>query len=98
MKDGRPYLIEVWAQDQVTSLTCFFSTEGLPELTSDGACELLEREGLVVWNARRSAGLRRFIDASGNELWSVNIVVGDTEDTFVNSHVPLRPFTHGKER
>jgi hypothetical protein len=41
LADGRPYRAECWAQDQVTCLTFFFSTQGIEKATDDKvACKL----------------------------------------------------------
>ncbi len=64
LSDGRRYRVECWAQDQVTSLTYFFSTRGLENMTNAG----------------------------GSNMWSVNVVVGDDEKTFVSAQRPLRPY------
>ena len=48
LSDGRPYRIELWAQDQITSATIFLSTEGLETYSNAQFAELLERER-VIW-------------------------------------------------
>lgn len=47
LSDARPYRVEAWSEDSVTSLTYFLSTEGLEGLTNEQAADLLEREGLL---------------------------------------------------
>lgn len=95
LTDGRPYRVECWAEDQVTSLTFFFSTSGLEGLTNPQFAELLEREGLVRYRSggRRSAYAMPLSDPSGNSLWSVNVVIGDDEETFVDDSVSLRSYS-----
>jgi hypothetical protein len=70
------------------------STKGIEHLTKPEFVELLGREGLVAFmSSKRYVQAEKFVDESGNEMWSVNVVVGDSDDTFVNEAVlPLRPY------
>ena len=93
LKDGRPYRAECWAEDGLTSLTFFLSTTGLEKFTDADLAALLETEGLLGFTGeRRYVAARPFTDASGNAMWSVNVVVGDDETTFVVDSVPLRSY------
>lgn len=93
LSDMRPYRVEAWCEDQVTSLTYFFATGGLEGLTNAQFADLLEREGLLRYlGPRRSAYAMPFTDASGNSLWSVNVVVGNGDETFVEDLVEVRPY------
>ncbi len=93
LRDGRPYRIEAWAADGITSLTCFFSTFGLDALTDADCGALLEREGLLRFDTpERWVTLRPFTDASGHRLWSANVVVGDEEQIYVSSDLLLLPY------
>ena len=86
--DGRPYRMEMWAQDQASYLSFIFSAEGLEQLTGLSAVDLLVREGVVRFkSAQRDAAMDRIRDASGDEMWSVNVEVGDEEETFID-HAP----------
>ena len=83
MSDGRPYRIESWAQDQITCVTVFLSTEGLETYSNAQLVGLLEREHIVWWKpgAKKSA-------AEG----SVNVVVGvDSKQAHANS-IALRNY------
>jgi hypothetical protein len=97
LSDGRPYRVEAWAQDQITLWTFFMSTKGIEHLTKPEFTELLVREGLIAFtSSKRYVQAEKFVDESGNEMWSVNVVVGDTEETFVNeAMLPLRPYPRG---
>ena len=93
LKDGRPYRAECWAEDGVTSLALFFSTIGLEQLTDPEFAALLEAEGLMQFTGeRRFVAAAPFTDASGNAMWSVNVVVGDDEETFVIDQIKLRSY------
>ena len=93
LTDGRPYIVECWAEDQVTMLTYFFSTRGLESATDDDFRRLLVAEGLLRFtSSRQFVASRPWVDPSGNELWSVNVVVGDDNDTYVADNHRLRPY------
>ncbi len=77
LSDGRPYRVECWAEYQITMLTFFFSTTGMENYSDLMFKELLGKEKLVQYaaaNPHVSAML--FTDPSGNEMWSVNVVIG----------------------
>ena len=93
LSDGRPVRIECWAQDQLTCLTYFMSTAGLEEMQNGDFVALLEREGLLTYlTDYRSAGAEKFIDGSGNEMWTVNVVAGDDELSLVKDRVALHRY------
>jgi hypothetical protein len=93
LADARPYIVECWAQDQLTMLTYFFSTRGLESATDSDFRRLLESEGLLRFTSdRRYVASRPWIDGSGNEMWSVNVVVGDDAATYVEDRHRLRPY------
>jgi hypothetical protein len=93
LSDGRPYRAEAWAEDQITSLTFFFSTNGLEGLSDVQLGRLLECEGLLCFRSdQRHVGARMLSDAAGNSMWSVNVVVGDETGTFVQDDVELKPY------
>jgi len=90
MSDGRAYHAECWAQDQLTNLTIFFSTRGLEDATNEALRTLLEREKLITYlGPERLGSASKWVDPSGNELWSFNIVVGDDAGTYVDTSSPL---------
>lgn len=98
LSDGRPYRAECWCQDQVTMLTIFFSTLGLERATDADLEQLLVREKLVSFKVgNRFVRGARFVDPSSHELWSVNVVVGDDEDTFIADSVPLNVYARRVE-
>src|SRR4029077_237783 len=82
---------EMWAQDHVSSLTIFFSTLGLEALDPEEICALVEQEGLVSFEAGAESycASDKYVDNAGQELWSVNIVVGVDQQTFVRDTVPI---------
>jgi len=80
LSDSRPYWVECWAEFQVTMITFFFSTNGMEDYSDLMFKELLSREKLVQFVSETPVvSAMSFTDASGNEMWSVNVVIG-TED------------------
>ena len=96
LSDGRPYRMESWAEDQVSSVTFFISTSGLENYSNAQFADLLEREQLLRYRSggRRSAYAMPCTDASGNSLWSVNVVIGDDDATFADVLVAVRRYGH----
>src|SRR5690348_2298215 len=95
LSDGRGFRAELWAQDQIDMLTIFFSAEGLADLDQQGLQALVVREQLVAFvdAATTFCEGRKYVDDAGNELWSVNIVVGADRGTYVGDTVPFFPYT-----
>jgi len=92
LSDTRPYRAECWAEDGVTSLTFFFSTAGLETMTDDQFGDFLEREGLLRFIGTRYVAAMPMTDASGHDMWSVNVVVGDEDAVYVDDNTKLRPY------
>jgi hypothetical protein len=87
--------MELWAQDQLTCLTVFFSTADLEQLSNEAARDLLEREGVLKNNpgsSYRSAYARPLKDSSGNPIWSVNVVLAAEEDIYADAPGPFLPY------
>lgn len=84
LSDGRPYAAELWAQDQATFLTMFFPRAEGEGLNDDSAADLIEREGLAKLGRKRAyCAIKPFDDDAGNPVWSLNLVVGDDDETYV---------------
>lgn len=93
LSDGRPYRFECWCQDQLTCVTFFVSSVGLEHLDRTGIQKLLEREQLVHFlSDERYASARPLVDPSGNPMLSINVVVGDDEETFTSGGPILIPY------
>lgn len=93
MSDGCPYRAECWAQDQITMLTFFFSTNGKEHWNDERIAELLVAEGLLNFlSDEKFVRAMPMTDDAGNDMWSVNIVVGDDDNTFANGPVGLRAY------
>jgi hypothetical protein len=91
LSDGRAFRAEMWAQDQISMLTIFFSAMGMEELSQDAMRAFVEEEGLITFAAHPPQRCASSIvdDDVGSEMWSVNVVVGDEDQTFLSSSVPI---------
>jgi hypothetical protein len=91
MSDDRPFRAEMWAQDGVSMLTVLFSSIGLEDADPASIADLVETEGLVSYRpgAQKYCTPVKIIDDGGNGMWSVNIVVGDEDETYLDASVPI---------
>lgn len=93
LSDGRPYRLECWCQDQVTSVTIFVSSQGLEQLDQKGVEDFLEREQLVRFpSEKRFANAMPFRDPSGNDMLAINVVVGDDTELYATGGPDLNPY------
>jgi hypothetical protein len=94
LSDGRPFRAEMWAQDQVSCLTIFFSTIEIEDFDDNAMQAFVENERLVSFKGERQyCTSAKWLDDAGIELWSVNIVVGDDENTFTDQSIPIFPYS-----
>ena len=93
LSDDRQYHVECWVEDQITMLTFFFSTVGIEKYSEKRLKDLLVEEKLVQF-IKNDAPLStmRITDAGGNELWSVNVVIGTEDELFANDLISLRAY------
>jgi hypothetical protein len=92
LSDGRAFRAEMWAQDQISMLTIFFSSISMNELNQDAIRQFVQKEGLVSFAEKtdqKYCSAAKFTDDAGNQLWSVNIVVGDEDTTFLTNSIPI---------
>jgi len=96
LSDGRAFRAEMWAQDQISMLTIFFSTIGIIEFHQDAIRQFVQNEGLVSFadNAdQKYCSAMKFTDDAGNQLWSVNVVVGDEDNTYITNSISIFPYS-----
>jgi hypothetical protein len=84
LEENRPYFLECWATSGITMLTYFISTEGIGEYGVPELLAMLEKAKLVkvLDPARPHTEVRKFEDDRGREFFSVNIALGDEEETY----------------
>jgi hypothetical protein len=95
LSDGRAFRAEMWAHDQVSYLTIFFSTLGIENLNDEEIRQFIQRERLVTFaqNAPQHCAAHKFDDFAGNELWSVSVTVGGEETTYLAESIPIFPYS-----
>lgn len=93
LSDGRPYRVEFWCQDQVSCLTFFMSTRGIENADRAYFLRLLKAHNLLEFTNSSQTYLTpaKWVDAAGNEMWSVNAVIGDEAHTYVR----MTPLVYG---
>lgn len=94
MSDGRPFRVECWAQHGATLLTFFFSAVDMDGAGDDELLCRLLAEGLlqIVRNREPLVRAERVVDVAGNELWSVNVVIGGDEGIRMRDCHPLQRY------
>jgi len=84
LSDGRPFRVEYWWWEDVSILTYYMSTRDIEDVPDSYFRELLTDEGLLTFLSRPpTIKARKIRDASGHEMWAVNIAVGDEDELFV---------------
>ena len=76
-------------------ITVFFSIIGLEHLGGEAITPFVEQEGLVSFRNTGSTYCTAsiWLDDGGNQLWSVNIVVGDEDQTYIDNSIPIFPYS-----
>jgi hypothetical protein len=97
--DGRPFRAEMWAQDQVSMLTFFFSRAGIDDVDTDALVRVLESEGLFKFRKAdaRNGNAVKIDDDAGNPIWSVNIMIGNEDESFLEHAVPIFRYSQDGE-
>src|SRR5450755_3729449 len=95
LSDGRAFRSEMWAQDQISMLTTFFSSAGIEHLDQDILRDRAETERLITFKADgpRYCDSSIYEDDAGNKMWSVNVVVGDEDQSYLDGSVPIFPYS-----
>lgn len=95
LSDGHAFRAEMWAQDQVSILTIFFSTCNFPDLPVSEMKTLVTTEGLCTFkdDQHQYCDGETLFDDAGNHMWSINIVVGDGGGTFISDSIPIYPYS-----
>jgi hypothetical protein len=82
-------------RDQIGKLTIFFSEIGLQFVSLKEIERLVQDERLVGFRNNENLYCRsvKYSDDAGNRMWSVNVVVGDEESTFLSESMPIYPYS-----
>jgi hypothetical protein len=90
--DGHPFRAELWSWQHLTAVTFFFSRIGLENKMVDDLVELLERELSLRFIGSRSVTADKIQDYSGNEIWSVCIIIRHEKETWAVMDLQLNPY------
>ncbi len=97
---GDRSVVSNWRQDRVSNLR-FCSLESAWENASDANFgRLLERERPLKFKRgkQRHVSAAPFADSAGNDMWSVNVVVGDGDGTFIEGGLPTERYEKESEQ
>lgn len=93
LSDGRPFRVEYWYWEEVSVLTYFMSTKGIENVTDGYFKELLVDEGLLTFVSKDPVlKSKKIKDGSGNEMWSINVAVGDQDELFVRGDLLIKRY------
>ncbi len=93
LSDGRPFRVEYWWWEEVSILTYYMSTKDIEAVSDSYFRELLVDEGLLTFVSQKpTLRAKKIRDASGNEMWAVNVSVGDENELFVDAPLPIRRY------
>ena len=91
--EGRPYRAEMWTFDGVSMVTIFLSSRGMQNLSKEELIHYLEMEGLVKYfGAKKLLRCELVKDDAGKAMWSLNITIGDDEETFADTGFAIKPY------
>ena len=88
IEGNRPYFCECWAEGY-TVLTYYVSTSGIETYSVEQIEAMLKSAGIVWYVGERKypTSVRKFFDNSGNEFFSINIIVGDDDGTYIDGGI-----------
>lgn len=94
LSDGRPYRLECWNEDGLSSITYYFSIEGMESATKESLADLLVSEGLIEFADPSSRYVTMVIlpDASNNKMFTVSVLIGDETTIYADDKRPINPY------
>lgn len=88
VEGNRPFFCECWAEG-ITVLTYFISTKGIEEYSVEQIEKMLA-DAEIIWyvgERKHPTSVQKFTDHEGNEFFSINIIVGDDDGTYIEGCV-----------
>lgn len=88
VEGNRPFFCECWAEG-ITVLTYFISTKGIEEYSVEQIEKMLADAEIIWYVGERKypTSVKKFVDNNGNEFFSINIIVGDDDGTYIEGGV-----------
>lgn len=102
LHDGRPFRIEYWIHPGTSLLTVFISTLDIENATPLELKDLLIRGGVIEFDDDKffqsgfngiNLTAKKFHDISHNEMWSLTIILGDDDGTYIRTNVKFQKHT-----
>ena len=90
--DGHPYRAELWSWQHLAAVTFFFSCLGFESSTVEELVHLLEKEVSLRFVGDKSVTADKTQDSSGNDLWSVCIIVRHEDETWAVVDLQFNPY------
>jgi hypothetical protein len=90
--DGRPYRAELWSWDHLSVITFFFSTIGVEDISDQELADLLQKEVSLQFKGSKKVSAEKIQDSSGNEMWSVSLLVRDGDETLLTLGVQFNSY------
>ena len=99
----RPYFLEAWATCGITMLTYFVSARGIEDASTEDLVRMLTEAKLfrLLDPEKPRTSVMKFEDSTGEEFFSINVVVGDEEGLYLEggrfySYGPLNEYNSRK--
>jgi len=87
LSNGILYLSEYWFVDGISNYTYYFGDVFNENVSDESVMNLLIKDGLVeFYTEKQFYSLRMIKDINGNDAYTMNIVIGDDENTFANAN------------
>jgi hypothetical protein len=90
--DGRPYRAELWSWDHLSAITFFFSTIGVENISGQELADLLQKEVSLQFKGSKKVSAEKIQDSSGNEMWSLSLLVRDGDETLLTLGVQFNAY------
>ena len=101
----RPYFLEAWATCGITMLTYFVSAKGIEDASTEDLVKMLTDAKLfrLLDPEKPRTSVMKFEDSTGEEFFSINVVVGDEEGLYLEggrfySYGPLNEYNSRKKK
>lgn len=92
--ENRPYFVECWAVDQLTSLTFYLNTKGIEDKSPESLAQLFIEVGyFTAKEGLKPPYVRTFTDKNGDEYYSINMVIGVEDEPAMIEGAPLFNFS-----
>lgn len=83
---GWNYSCEYWAVDQISNFTYYFDKNIVGVIDKENILNFLEGEKLAIfYGDKKYVAMGEIVDRSGQNLVSINIVIGDDENLFADA-------------